>query len=217
MTWMRFESSVRLLLITITSVAFLEASAQQTATILIPFQGRLADSAGAAVPDGTQAILFQIYDAPSGGNVVWPGEVHQTSVKSGLVNVELGTKAEFGENFDFSRQLYLEVTVDVNNDGEITAADPPMLPRQVITPVPHAVSAQKAKDIEDNTITSEKIVDDSVTADDLAADASSLDKMSGGKINVSGGHVKIDGLTIETRTSDPESPETGRIWLRTDL
>lgn len=25
------------------------------------------------------------------------------------------------------------------------------------------------------------------------------------------------GIIIETRTSDPENPETGRIWLRTDI
>jgi len=38
------------------------------------------------------------------------------------------------------------------------------------------------------------------------------------KLEVQGGPIKATGgLIIETRTSDPSSPVTGRIWLRTDL
>ena len=40
----------------------------------------------------------------------------------------------------------------------------------------------------------------------------------GAKLEVKGGEIKATGgLIIETRTSDPSSPQTGRIWLRTDL
>lgn len=38
------------------------------------------------------------------------------------------------------------------------------------------------------------------------------------KLEVVGGTTKTTGgLIIETRTSDPASPEVGRVWLRTDL
>lgn len=38
------------------------------------------------------------------------------------------------------------------------------------------------------------------------------------KLDVQGGPIKATGgLIIETRTSDPSSPVTGQIWLRTDL
>ena len=38
------------------------------------------------------------------------------------------------------------------------------------------------------------------------------------KLEVVGGPIKATGgLIIETRTSDPASPVTGQIWLRTDL
>lgn len=38
------------------------------------------------------------------------------------------------------------------------------------------------------------------------------------KLEVVGGPIKATGgLIIETRTSNPTSPETGRMWLRTDL
>lgn len=37
------------------------------------------------------------------------------------------------------------------------------------------------------------------------------------KLEVAGGAIKATGgLIIETRTSDPSNPETGRMWLRTD-
>ncbi len=38
------------------------------------------------------------------------------------------------------------------------------------------------------------------------------------KLEIIGGTTKTTGgLIIETRTSDPASPEDGRIWLRTDI
>lgn len=38
------------------------------------------------------------------------------------------------------------------------------------------------------------------------------------KLEVQGGAIKATGgLIIETRTTDPSNPETGQIWLRTDL
>jgi len=41
---------------------------------------------------------------------------------------------------------------------------------------------------------------------------------SSAKLEVVGGSIKATGgLIIETRTSDPVSPTTGQIWLRTDL
>lgn len=38
------------------------------------------------------------------------------------------------------------------------------------------------------------------------------------KLEVAGGPIKATGgLIIESRTSDPVGPETGRMWLRTDI
>jgi hypothetical protein len=38
------------------------------------------------------------------------------------------------------------------------------------------------------------------------------------RLEVTGGPIKATGgLIIETRTSDPSSPVTGQMWLRTDL
>jgi microcystin-dependent protein len=100
---------------------------------LLPFQGRLTDAAGNAIDDGVKVVQFKIYDAPVGGRAVWNGEVHKLSVNEGLVNTLLGTKADLSA-VDFDQNLYLELTIDANDDGDITPADPPLLPRQSIIP-----------------------------------------------------------------------------------
>src|SRR5436189_1640213 len=111
----------------------------QTAPKLLPFQGRLTDQNGLAVSNGVKLVQFKIYDVPTGGSPVWAGELHRTTVNGGLVNVMLGSKTPLA-GVDFGKQLYLEITVDASGstgqpDNAITAADPPMLPRQVILPV----------------------------------------------------------------------------------
>ncbi|MBX3745581.1 MAG: tail fiber protein [Verrucomicrobiae bacterium] len=100
---------------------------------LLPFQGRLTDAQGQPLPGGTRVVQFKIYDAPVGGRAVWNGEVHHLTVNDGLVNTVLGTRADLSQ-VDFDRSLYLEITIDANQDGEIGPADPPLLPRQSIIP-----------------------------------------------------------------------------------
>ena len=110
---------------------------------LLPFQGRLTDPAGNAVSNGVRLVQFRIYGVPAGGAPVWAGEIHRTTVNGGLINVVLGTKTPLA-TVDFTQPLYLEITVDVNGDNSITAADPPMLPRQSIIPAPMAREAGNA-------------------------------------------------------------------------
>jgi len=89
-----------------------KALAQSPAPKLLPFQGRLTDQTGVAVSNGVRLVQFKIYEVPTGGSPVWAGELHRTTVNGGLVNVRLGSKTPL--NFDFDRQLYLEITVDVS-------------------------------------------------------------------------------------------------------
>ncbi len=112
---------------------------------LLPFQGYLADRSGVAVRDGARMIQFRLFDAPVSGNVNWSGEVHRLTVNDGLVNTILGSRVSL-DDVDFGRALYLEITPDSNQDEKITAADPPLLPRQVIVPVVFAVEAGVARD-----------------------------------------------------------------------
>jgi hypothetical protein len=121
------------------------ASAQEAAPKLIPFQGRLSDANGNAVTDGSKVVQFKIYNAPVGGQAVWNGEVQKLTANDGLVSTMLGTKASLS-SVDFNVPLYLELTIDANNDGQISAADPPLLPRQSILPAIFAKESAQARD-----------------------------------------------------------------------
>ena len=116
-------------------------------TKLLPFQGRLTDAAGTAIADGAKVVEFKMYDAPNGGNVKWAGEVHKLSINGGLVNTMLGSKATLG-SVDFSTPCYLQITVDANTDNQITAADPPLLPRQSVIPAIFAMETQQARGLQ---------------------------------------------------------------------
>jgi len=129
---------------------------------LLPFQGHLTKSNGEVVDDGTKVVQFKIYDAPVSGNAVWAGEVHKLSVNKGLVNTILGTKTAFPPAYGsavnakvmFSEPLYIEITVDADSSGTITAADPPLLPRQVLLPANFAQVAHSVQttDSEGNAV-----------------------------------------------------------------
>ena len=126
--------------------------AQSPATKLLPFQGRLTDASGKPISDGVRLIQFQIYSEPSGGSVLWAGELHRTTINGGLVNVVLGSKNPLpNDRLDqpdksfFDQPLYLQITSDANADNQITAADPPLLPRQSILPVVFAQESANAR------------------------------------------------------------------------
>ena len=125
-------------------------SHSQAETKLLPFQGRLTDAGGNAIADGAKVVEFKMYDAPTGGNVKWAGEVHKLSVNGGLVNTMLGSKAGLG-SVDFSTPCYLQITVDAQaaglpGNGTIDAADPPLLPRQSVVSAVFASEAGNARD-----------------------------------------------------------------------
>ena len=164
---------------------------QTQAARLLPFQGRLADASRKPIPDGVRVVQFQIYGEPSGGNVLWAGEVHRVTINGGLVNVILGSKnplprdrADQPDKSFFDQPLYLQITVDANDDGKISddKLDPPMLPRQSILPVVFALESGNARKLQgfdwsalfgvnnpvDGKIPATKLVDAGVTAAQIA-------------------------------------------------
>ena len=131
-------------LIAVFALAALSAVAEEVPKLL-PFQAKLTDSLGAAVTNGVRLIQFRLYPVAVAGTPVWAGEIHRTTVNGGLVNVLLGMRTPL-TGVDFNQQLYLEMTVDVDGDNAITAADPPMLPRQIVLPSVFAKEAATARD-----------------------------------------------------------------------
>ncbi len=111
---------------------------------LLPYRGRLTDAQGGELINGIRLVQFKLFAQPTGGAAVWAGEVLHTSINGGLVDVLLGTKSPL-TGIDLNRQLYLEVTVDVNGDDQISSDDPPFVPRQTLLPGLFAKEALTAR------------------------------------------------------------------------
>ncbi len=162
----------------------------RAATRVLPFQGRLTDANGNSVPDGARVVQFKIYDAPVGGRAVWNGEVQNLTINAGLVSTLLGTKASLS-GVDFNLDLYLELTVDANADGQISLADPPLLPRQSILPAIFARESANSQLLDgydwsalfgtnnpaDGTLLDSKIADSSLTSAKIANGAVTRTKL----------------------------------------
>jgi hypothetical protein len=76
----------------------------------VPHQGRLLDASGAPV-DGTRALTFRLWDAPSGGNQLFSEDL-SVPVQDGYYSVELGaTPGNRVDDADLAaNELWLEVS-----------------------------------------------------------------------------------------------------------
>ena len=97
----------------------------------VNYQGHLADSNGNPLND-TVSLTFAIYDAETGGNVIWGPETHAAvDVQDGLFSVGLGTIQPLSADVWTGGDRYLEITVD----GQTLS------PREPIRAVPFAQMA----------------------------------------------------------------------------
>src|SRR3989339_616261 len=95
------------------------------------YQGKLQDSSGVPVADGAYNIIFTIYDAAAGGNVVWSaresdacGAAFNPSAKSvtisnGVFSTLLGESGDCAISINFSASAYF-LGVTVGADAEMT-------------------------------------------------------------------------------------------------
>ncbi|MCI0406185.1 MAG: tail fiber domain-containing protein [candidate division Zixibacteria bacterium] len=95
---------------------------------LINFQGVLRDSGGNPVADGSYSVTFKIYDAPSGGTVLWT-ETQSATTSGGSFNVLLGATNAVPDSAFSGANRYLGIAV---------ASDPEMSPRFQLVSVGYA-------------------------------------------------------------------------------
>ena len=113
----------------------------------INYQGKLTDSIGATVPDGTYNMRFWLLNSPSIAttSAEWVETLTTTErvqVTSGLFSVMLGSSSPLS-NVDFNQTLYLGV--EIGSTTTIPAWDGEMSPRKVLGAVPAAFEAQNAQ------------------------------------------------------------------------
>jgi hypothetical protein len=136
------------------------------APAVISFQGRLTNPAGSPVADGSFTVTVSLWDAATGGNQKWSQTLSDVSVRNGVFSALLTTDTAGLFN---GANLWLQVAV---------AGDPAMTPRQQIASVPFALKA--------NTVP-----DAAIGSGQLASDIASLNKVSGGAMNVVSNRVGI--------------------------
>jgi hypothetical protein len=133
----------------------------------INYQGRLTNASGQPVADGDYLVRFIIYDAPTGGNVLWDDDYRAITVKSGLFTYALGDSTTLpADMFATGAGRYLAIRV---------GADPELAPRVRLTSAAFAFQALRsdsaafASVIADNTVSSAKIQDGSIGFADIGS------------------------------------------------
>ena len=114
----------------------------------IHFQSKLTNLDGTNVTDGTYYFKFQIYDAPSGGTLLWEEE-QSVSVNDGILNVELGSVTAFPAGLFRNSDLYLHVWMD--NNGNTSDGYEEDFGRMPLGSVPYAFYAREAGALVDGT------------------------------------------------------------------
>jgi hypothetical protein len=107
-------------------------------TSAFTYQGQLELPEGPAT--GTYQMVFRLYDASSGGGMRFGPLTNSVVVTNGLFTTQL----DFGANYGIA-SLWLEIGVRTNGS---TVAHTILGPRQRLTPVPYAVYASRAGDLQ---------------------------------------------------------------------
>lgn len=126
------------------ALAFLEAGEVPK---LINYQGKLTNAVGAALPDGTYTLRFELFNQAAGGQLVWGETRANVPLVGGLFNILLGgagaTPVEGAAVNDLGfafgdAERYLQTTIVSGPGGDMNQT---LTPRQQLASVPFAVEA----------------------------------------------------------------------------
>ncbi len=149
---MNNKSQVRIVLLVMIGIALtwlmagqrLFAGIEGTGAVpaLISFQGLLADGNGDPLADGTYDMAFALYDAASGGTLIWAETQNGVAVSNGFFAVMLGSGictngCPLGADDFTSATRYLQTSVDTGS-GLVD------FPRQQLASAPYAFQSEQA-------------------------------------------------------------------------
>jgi hypothetical protein len=123
----------------------------------INYQGRLTDATGAAKPDGQYNMKFRIYDAASGGTLLW-SETRETTnrvtVTNGQFSVQLGAVTPITDSVFSANSTYFEVELPTPATATCSTAscgtytEGAMTPRQPVSSAAYAMQANNASTLD---------------------------------------------------------------------
>ena len=130
-------------------------AAAQTIPYKINFQGRLTDTSGNILTDGSYNIKFRLYDAVSSGTLLWTenrvvtGTDNRVATTNGLFNLQFGDLTSLPPSIiNGSYPLYLEVELPTPASANCATnscavfTEGPMTPRQPLASAPYAYNSQ---------------------------------------------------------------------------
>ncbi len=173
----------------------------------ISYQGILATSTGDLVPDGNYDLQFKLYDAETGGSVLWQELHSNVPVVEGRFHVILGTITSL-TSVPFDATYWLGIMVE-----------PPSteLPRIQLTSSAYSLNARSVQDdavtsakIQNNAVTSAKIQNGTIQFDDIGQNGAATDQVmmwngsAWGASDCLPSPVK-EGFSFITYKSDPPS------------
>jgi hypothetical protein len=114
-----------------------EALAQSgDAPSILHYQARLLDSGGSPLSAASLSVTFTLYDAPTGGNVLYT-ETQSLDVTGGLLSAQIGASTPLNTAlFDSGSERWLGITI---------GSDSEMSPRTRMTSVAYALRAASAR------------------------------------------------------------------------
>lgn len=130
-------------------------------TDTVAFQGRVTSGNGVAVPDAYYKMSFSLYTAPTEGGSLWTETNLAVPVARGLFTTQLGEIEPFPAEIFDNASLYLEIAIDINNNG-LDSGDI-QVPRTPLNAVPVAFHAR------DSGLLNGKLSTDFATASDLSS------------------------------------------------
>lgn len=129
---------------------YFQASAVTTVPTKMNFQGRLTDSTGNIMANGTYNMRLKLYSVDTGGTAVWSEDRlvsagQGVALTNGLFSVQLGTVTPLPASLFASGPLYLEV--ELPSPATATTASPswtegPMSPRNQMATSAYAYNSE---------------------------------------------------------------------------
>ncbi len=161
----------------------------------LTYHGKLTDTLGLAVSNGTYSFTLTIYDDATGTGCLWTARGTCSSpipksltVTDGVFTTTLGESGDNVLDIDFSTNYYLGVTIDSNTE---------MTPRRKITPTGFALNANRL-----DGLTADNYIDTSAIAQAKQGDLTINGNLTvDGVIHDSNGQAGTNGQILSTTAS----------------
>jgi hypothetical protein len=93
-----------------TGFLLLVGSAAGDVPPVVGYQGRITENTGVPVANGTYSIRFKLYDALTGGSLLWDSDTLSVETNAGVFSVMLGENPQDPIDLPFDRDYWLLVT-----------------------------------------------------------------------------------------------------------